>query len=180
VGVAISPLQGRNLGLDLLRLVAVVLVMGAHFRKLPDEARWFLTPWSRGGWIGVDLFFVLSGFLVSGLLFREHARTGRIDVRRFLFRRAWKIYPAFWLMIGLTLFVQVFIKPLPAGPPTLQATLAEFMFVQNYVPGLWGHTWSLAVEEHFYILLAVLFGLLAKRKKPFPLRFCQAFLLVLQ
>ena len=149
-----SPLHGRNIGLDLLRLVAVVLVIVGHSKNLT-----FI-----GGWIGVDLFFVLSGFLVSGLLLREYARTGGINVGRFLVRRAWKIYPAFWLMISFTLFIQTFVKSLPAGPPTLKATLAELMFVQNYIPGLWGHTWTLAVEEHFYIGLALLFGFLVQRQ----------------
>jgi peptidoglycan/LPS O-acetylase OafA/YrhL len=102
--------------------------------------------WQRGGWIGVDLFFVLSGFLLSGLLFREHMATGRIDPVRFLIRRGFKIYPGFYILIIATAIgVGRLDRPI----------LAELFFVQNYFGGVWGHTWSLAVEEHFYLLLAV-------------------------
>ncbi|MDZ4806333.1 MAG: acyltransferase family protein [Candidatus Eisenbacteria bacterium] len=63
----------RQPGLDLLRLVAIVLVLGRHLLPPPDSLpggwRMALATWQQGGWIGVDLFFVLSGFLVSGLLF---------------------------------------------------------------------------------------------------------------
>ena len=70
----------RLAGLDLLRLAAVLLVMGRHLPASPSEApawlRPLIEPWQRGGWVGVDLFFVLSGFLVSGLLFSE-IQTGK-------------------------------------------------------------------------------------------------------
>jgi peptidoglycan/LPS O-acetylase OafA/YrhL len=61
--------SARNVGLDLLRFVAIALVLGGHV-VIPKEVRSpVFEAWNRGGWIGVDLFFVLSGFLVSGLLF---------------------------------------------------------------------------------------------------------------
>jgi len=142
----------RNLGLDLLRFVAVFLVLGRHLH-LPPDASPILTTWKRGGWIGVDLFFVLSGFLVSSLLFKEHLRTGAVDVGRFLIRRGFKIYPAFWCMLTFTLIVH----NIQGTPPTRQALLGELLFLQNYLGGIWPHTWSLAVEEHFYLGIAALF-----------------------
>lgn len=82
----------RNTGLDLLRLVAILLVLGRHL--LPGyENNTFLSIWRTGGWVGVDLFFVLSGFLVSGLLFEEYKKRGSLDLKRFLIRRGFKIYP---------------------------------------------------------------------------------------
>jgi peptidoglycan/LPS O-acetylase OafA/YrhL len=156
--------SGRNIGLDLLRLLAVLLVMGAHFREVPHAGVAFFRSWNRRGWIGVDLFFVLSGFLVSGLLFDEYARSRRLDIGRFLIRRGWKIYPAFWLLIAFTLALPTIFGRTPPAPVTLSALTAELLFFQNYVPGLWGHTWSLAVEEHFYIGLALLFAWLVGRK----------------
>jgi peptidoglycan/LPS O-acetylase OafA/YrhL len=74
----------RLVGLDLLRLVAVILVLGRHMDLPPEDwARaWrtiFLT-WQWGGWVGADLFFVLSGFLVSGLLFAEYEARGRLSI----------------------------------------------------------------------------------------------------
>ncbi|MCA9134550.1 MAG: acyltransferase, partial [Planctomycetales bacterium] len=124
-------------------------------------AAWFSRLWQQGGWIGVDLFFVLSGFLVSGLLFREYDKYQSLDIRRFLVRRGFKIYPAFWAMIAATLAVDWF--KFSAGPD--HRLWSELLFVQNYSPGMWNHTWSLAVEEHFYLLLATILGLLVARRQ---------------
>ena len=156
----------RNLGLDVLRTLAVVLVLGAHL-ELPDQANGFLRAWKHGGWVGVDLFFVLSGFLVSGLLFREHRQTGSLRVTRFLIRRGFKIYPAFWVMLAVTIGLKLAGgKPIPG-----QALVGELLFLQNYLGGLWNHTWSLAVEEHFYFGIGIFFGVRAflRRGDPFTI-----------
>lgn len=141
----------RNLGLDLLRLVAILLVLGRHLHLAPDTNP-LIRLWHRGGWIGVDLFFVLSGFLVSGLLFKEYQRNQSLDLKRFLFRRGFKIYPAFYVMILATIGVNLFT----GHSMTPRGMVAEVLFLQNYLGGLWEHTWSLAVEEHFYFGIAVL------------------------
>ncbi len=137
--------------LDALRTIAVLLVLGRHLTWNPI--------WFRIGWTGVDLFFVLSGFLVSGLLFREHKASGRIRVLRFLGRRAFKIYPAYYLLLVLTVAVRWTLGP----PLKWRFTWPDFLFVQSYRPGMWGHLWSLAVEEHFYILLPAALYLLLRR-----------------
>jgi peptidoglycan/LPS O-acetylase OafA/YrhL len=155
--------------IDILRAIAVFLVLGRHISTCPPEisrtVHGVTETWIRGGWIGVDLFFVLSGFLVSGLLFREYDRFGKIDAKRFLIRRGFKIYPPFWLLILTTVVLSLLRGKEVEG----QRVAAELLFVQNYLPGVWIHTWSLAVEEHFYILLAFGFLLLAKfgKKDPF-------------
>src|SRR5215469_2047732 len=113
--------------LDILRGVAVLLVLACHCR-----ASEFLL---RSGW--VDLFFVLSGFLVSGLLFVEHQRTGRIRIWRFFARRGFKIYPAFYFFIGLTLL----FNALHSKPPEISSLIRELVFIQNYGPAIWPHTW---------------------------------------
>ena len=156
----------RNLGLDLLRLLAVVLVLGAHL-ELPEDAGRFLQAWKHGGWVGVDLFFVLSGFLVSGLLFKEHRQTGSVRVTRFLIRRGFKIYPAFWVMLAVT----VGLKLVGGKPISTQGLLGELLFLQNYLGGLWNHTWSLAVEEHFYFGIGIFFGVRValRRGDPFTI-----------
>lgn len=130
--------------LDIVRAVAILLVLVQHAGG-PD--------WTRFGWTGVDLFFVLSGFLVTRLLLKEHQERGTADSVRFLIRRAFKIYPAFWVM----LFVSLWALRASGQPPRPLAVLCELLFVQNYGPGVWVHTWSLAVEEHFYLFLAALF-----------------------
>jgi len=97
----------------------------------------------------VDLFFVLSGFLISGLLFREHQKFGTISFKNFFIRRGFKIYPSFYVLILVTVIVR-----LRRGSPVPFGDFAhEILFLQNYFVSLWGHTWSLAVEEHFYIML---------------------------
>jgi peptidoglycan/LPS O-acetylase OafA/YrhL len=122
--------------LDVLRAIAIFLVLGRHV--------YFTRFWMRTGWMGVDLFFVLSGFLVSGLLFSEHRRDGHMSVGRFWLRRAFKIYPPFYVLLAASLLL---------GFHQEGHFAAEALFVQNYIPGWWHHTWSLAVEEHFYVLL---------------------------
>jgi peptidoglycan/LPS O-acetylase OafA/YrhL len=142
----------RDRWLDALRGMAVLLVLGRHL-EFPTDAHPLLAAWQRGGWVGVDLFFVLSGFLVSGLLFREYRRTGSVTLGRFLVRRAFRIYPAFFVLLGCTWLIS---RSLHTPHTSVRAFLAEVLFVQNYYRGVWSHTWSLAVEEHFYIALPLL------------------------
>lgn len=152
----------RIIQLDLLRLLAVVLVLGRHIQLPGPETGWlyrFTTIWFRGGWVGVDIFFVLSGFLVSGLLFKEYFATGHISVANFLIRRGFKIYPAFYVLILITLPLTVLL----GDPLRTKWILGEFLFLQNYLGGIWNHTWSLAVEEHFYLLLVGLLWYLTRR-----------------
>ncbi len=149
----------RNLGLDLLRIIAVLLVLGRHLR-LPEEPSLLLRLWKTGGWIGVDIFFVLSGFLVSGLIFREYLRNQSVDLKRFLIRRGFKIYPAFYALIAFTVATRLY-NNVAIAP---QELIGELLFLQNYLGGIWNHTWSLAVEEHFYIGIALLCWVLLKRK----------------
>jgi peptidoglycan/LPS O-acetylase OafA/YrhL len=138
----------RLIALDLLRFAAIVLVLFRH-TGLPATGFLAIRPFRAGGWVGVDLFFVLSGFLVSGLLFGEYQRRGQLDVGRFFIRRGFKIYPSFYVFLVFTIIWRAATnQSLP-----LRGMLSETFFAQSYVRGLWDHTWSLAVEEHFYILL---------------------------
>ena len=157
--------------IDILRAIAVFLVLGRHMEPCPPDSSGFLNHftriWAQGGWIGVDLFFVLSGFLVSGLLFREHEKFHELHIRHFLIRRGFKIYPPFWLLIGFTVvLLTVRHQHLP-----LRGLASELLFVRNYGSSMWNHTWSLAIEEHFYFLLAFGFFVLARRwpAQPFKL-----------
>jgi peptidoglycan/LPS O-acetylase OafA/YrhL len=131
-------LRERSQTLDILRGVAVLLVFTRHVNGL---------PFSTLGWIGVDLFFVLSGFLVSGLLFQEYLELGTVKPGTFLLRRAFKIYPQFYFFLAATVAAL-----LATGQSFATINLfAEAAFFQNYHAGFWTHTWSLAVEEHFYL-----------------------------
>lgn len=146
-----SATRTRLKQLDVLRAVAVLLVLCSHVHSFD----WL----QRCGWIGVDLFFVLSGFLVSGLLYSEYKKYGSLSPKRFLVRRGLKIYPAFYtFVIGSVILMLLTRMKIP-----LDLLLAEILFVQNYYGGLWGHTWSLCVEEHFYLLLTAGLYLLWRR-----------------
>lgn len=118
----------------------------------------------------MDLFFVLSGFLISGLLFREYKKRKEISFKRFYIRRALKIYPAFYVFLLVTAVVAS-VAYHSIAPPTLY--LNEMFFVMNYLGGVWTHTWSLGVEEHFYILLPIFLAILIRsssdREDPFRL-----------
>src|SRR5437667_5366404 len=145
----------RIIQLDILRIIAVFLVLGKHADSFPVGAygrfvSYLTSMWTRCGWIGVDLFFVLSGFLVSGVLFREYIDRGKIDIKRFVIRRGFKIYPAFYTMILTTIIVGMNHDEMNLDH---HRVWSELFFVQNYFTPLWKHTWSLPVEEHFYLLL---------------------------
>ena len=144
----------RYQGLDFLRGIAI---LGVLFRHLEIEA-WIAGP---GGY-GVDLFFVLSGFLVSGLLFSEYKRSGKVNAGRFLIRRGFKIYPSFYFFIfaSIALFAFFFDSYFSRS-----AILSEVFFLQSYIPPMWSHTWSLAVEEHFYILLVFIIYVFARNNR---------------
>lgn len=131
--------------LDFLRGLAIILVLIRHSKI------WY--PFQNMGWIGVDLFFVLSGFLVSGLIFKEYQKYGSVDVKRFLIRRGFKIYPMFYLT-ALPYLALIYLKD---GSIDYLALLGDLTFFQNYVSEwayLYSAGWSLAVEEHFYFGLA--------------------------
>lgn len=159
-------MRGRVKQLDILRAVAVILVLFYHW---PEDTvvPQLVKPFKTFGWSGVDLFFVLSGFVVSGLLFKEYKSTGKVDIGRFLVRRGFKIYPAFYVLIGFTLLLLAAFSGLTSNQKALSVSgvAGELFFLQNYVGSLWEHTWSLAVEEHFYFSLSIVILLLARLRK---------------
>jgi peptidoglycan/LPS O-acetylase OafA/YrhL len=131
--------------LDVLRAVAVFMVLGRHV---------YVSGYlMRTGWMGVDLFFVLSGYLVTGLLLAEQRKLGAMRPVRFWLRRGFKIYPPFYALVIASAIFR-FHQEGSVWP--------EALFVQNYAHGWWHHTWSLAVEEHFYLLLPIALWLLAR------------------
>lgn len=144
--------QDRNFSIDVLRGLAVILILIEHS---PDQSIKgsaivdFLIECKF--WIGVDLFFVLSGFLISSLFYRQIKRKKAIQYKRFYIRRFLRILPVLYLtLIFIFAFSHFFVV---FNPPNSNQILSEFLFLQNYVEPYLGVTWSLAIEEHFYILL---------------------------
>ena len=153
----ISPehAQARYAGLDGMRAIAVALVVVYHL---------FPQSWVRGGFIGVDVFFVISGFLITTLLLREHAASGRIDLLAFWRRRARRLIPALvgvvivcataaWI-IGGDVLVRVGEQVL--GAATFSYNWLSIAGGTGYftaaAPELFRNFWSLALEEQFYLL----------------------------
>ena len=145
----------RQRELDFLRGIAIILVLFRH--------QTLFAYTENMGYIGVDLFFVLSGFLVSGLLFKEYLKHGDIKPVNFLIRRGFKIYPIYYLS-----YVLYLIPILAMGTFKFLPFFSDMIFIQNYVNG-WGYaysaSWSLAVEEHFYFGLAIFMSYGINNKK---------------
>ena len=152
-----SPQVGRVPylpGLDGMRAVAVVAVMLYHANH----------EWLGGGFLGVEVFFVISGYLITLLLIGEHDRDGRIDLRQFWMRRARRLLPALFVMLsGLAVYMTLFRRT-PMGR-TRGDFGAGILYVSNWYQIVVGqgytaaeafvplrHLWSLAVEEEFYLV----------------------------
>src|SRR5690242_16904565 len=102
-GGAKAIVRNRTIELDFLRGIAIIAVMGYHFHTVATGFRVIPIiqyPFTHFGREGVNLFFTLSGFLVGGLLLRQYASTGVIDARRFIVRRIFKIWPAYYVLIA--------------------------------------------------------------------------------
>lgn len=142
----------RLQSLDYLRGIAIILVLLRH-KYLYDFT-------IKLGWIGVDLFFVLSGFLVSGLLYMEYKKHNSFNAKLFLIRRGFKIYPIYYLSFLLYIPYIMYYGKYNTG-----YIISDLVFLQNYNYG-WGYvyaaSWSLAVEEHFYFMLCLVFFLVIK------------------
>jgi peptidoglycan/LPS O-acetylase OafA/YrhL len=149
----------RQPGLDLLRALAIIVVVAYHAAlfgfKLPGRA-------DRFGWIGVDLFFVLSGYLIGGQLLAPLARDQRIKLGRFFTRRALRIMPAYFVVLAI-----YFLLPSWREYPDMAQPLWKFLLsVQNIAlhgGTAFSHAWSLAVEDQFYLALPFLLLFLYRR-----------------
>jgi peptidoglycan/LPS O-acetylase OafA/YrhL len=156
--------------IDGLRAVSVLLVVAFH----AGVTRF------AGGYVGVDVFFVLSGFLITGLLVAEHERTGRVSLREFVARRVRRLLPMASIVIVATLLAGWWLLPPLARDGLVADARAAVFYVANWryagqataysdtdvTEGLLVHFWSLAIEEQFYVfwpLLVVLVGLAARR-----------------
>ena len=139
--------------LDGLRAVAITLVVAFHAFRVP-----------AGGWLGVDLFFVLSGFLITTLLVQEHREHGRVSLRAFYERRARRLFPALFVMLAIVgaIFGVQHRSLLGVVPGLFYFTNVVMAVDSPSIPEELRHLWSLAAEEQFYLLwpvvLFVIFG----------------------
>jgi peptidoglycan/LPS O-acetylase OafA/YrhL len=152
---AVGRSSRREIELDFVRGIAILMVIDFHLGAnglLSYPARWIGVE--SPGWMGVSVFFVLSGFLVGGLLLKEWKVRGSIDSARFLARRGFKIWPQYYLFLAVML---------AAGHRTVRELWGNLLNIQNYVGGV-AHTWSLAVEEHAYLVIVLCLYVAARCK----------------
>ncbi len=166
-----TVLRPRMPELDTLRGIAILLVLGFHALSLSPypttavhgAARWFLRA-AAGGWIGVNLFFVLSGFLITGILLETRSQPDYY--RRFYWRRALRILPAYYLiLVVLAVLARSGVVDRRASWPFLGLS---FIYLANVtelfgIPAQYAVLWSLAVEEHFYLFWPAIIRRLSRR-----------------
>ena len=150
-------------GLDTLRALAIVLVMLFHLnmQKLLPAV---LEPVARIGWIGVDLFFVLSGFLIACQLFKPYLLGGRPSLREFYRRRAFRILPAFFVVLLLYMIMPLWREAPGPYAGWQYATFMWNLLLLGYPENrAFSHVWSLCVEEHFYLVFPLLLFTLMRK-----------------
>lgn len=147
-------------GLDHLRAIAITYVFLFHYFILSGGQPLWLPGFAKFGWTGVDLFFVLSGFLISSQLFAEIKQQQTFSFKQFFLKRFFRIVPAFAVTVALY-FCVPFFREKESLPPLwkfLTFTQNIGLNIKDY--GTFSHAWSLCVEEHFYLLLPLMLLLL--------------------
>jgi peptidoglycan/LPS O-acetylase OafA/YrhL len=154
--------RGQVPSLNGLRGISILLVLLSHLERqgtLISRRFWYV---GELGHVGVDMFFVISGFLITLLLIRERGRTGSVSIKEFYVRRAFRILPAYTVfllgLLGLSLL----------GHAQLRGSdwLGALTYTVSFLPQpSWevGHIWSLSVEEHFYLVWPLVFWLWPRR-----------------
>lgn len=158
--------------LDGVRGIAILVVMVYHLAYLVPS--WL--PYVGGGFFGVDIFFVLSGFLITSILLGEYENTGRVSLPNFYVRRFLRLMPAFWLFLICIYLLGTYLMP------PFEASLVygrnDFLYAITYTinwfsasnPGFdsnLNHAWSLSIEEQFYIIWSiVLWKAFAEKRTP--------------
>jgi peptidoglycan/LPS O-acetylase OafA/YrhL len=150
--------------LDGIRGIAIIMVMIAHLEIL------------HGGNFGVDLFFVLSGFLITSILLQEQRQNGAISISKFYLRRALRLLPALFALVLSVLLFNLLLQPFSKFLLTLNDAWKVILYIWNWelalegigrigghYQGMFGHLWSLSVEEQFYLIWpSLLIALLRK------------------
>lgn len=164
----VGEAAGSIAQIDGLRGIAVLAVVVYHF----------LPQWAGGGFVGVDIFFVISGFLIGGILWRELSLRGTINYGAFLMRRVRRLAPAYFTMVAASALAAYFILLPFEFREFGKSLIASILYMSNIQffreAGYFDiaseskvllHTWSLSVEEQFYLVMPLLLILLGRRKR---------------
>lgn len=154
---AYAMIAGYIRGFDGLRAISIILVVLTHLgvhEDLPEQQFIRDRLWGLfSGATGVNIFFTISGFLITRSLIAEKLRDGTVDLKKFYLRRFLRLTPPFVLFM----IINIFLVLLGCFKIPISAFLISFLYLYNFIPttmynGHLGHTWSLAVEEQFYLL----------------------------
>ena len=149
-------MTNRRWGLDLLRAIAILVVIEQHGRFISEKLGSKLS--NLGVTDGVDLFFVLSGFLIGNILIRDYSQNQRLDIKKFWLRRWLRTVPIYLVALLINVFFTLLFFKADYGSKDM---LAHFFFVQNIIPPytdfrFFSEAWSLSIEEFFYLTLPTL------------------------
>jgi peptidoglycan/LPS O-acetylase OafA/YrhL len=150
--------------LDGLRAIAVLAVIAFHARNTTGSL--------NGGFLGVDVFFVLSGFLITTLLVQEKRGSGTIDIKAFYLRRLARLMPALLLFLCGYMLAAPLLFPQYGLAAHFRDAVLSGLYVSDYSKAFWdvpvflAHTWSLSVEEHFYLLWPLTIFALCRSRNP--------------
>jgi len=154
--VALELTHKKFYGLDHLRALAISYVFLFHYFIISNGQPEWVPGFAKFGWTGVDLFFVLSGFLISSQLFLQMKQEQKISLKIFFLKRFFRIVPAFLVTVGLYFCIPVFREKeaLPQLWKFLTFTQNIGLNLKDF--GTFSHAWSLCVEEHFYLFLPII------------------------
>jgi peptidoglycan/LPS O-acetylase OafA/YrhL len=157
-------LDSKLYGLDHLRALAIILVFFFHYYIVSGGQPEWLPDVASFGWTGVDLFFVLSGFLISSQLFAQIKQGQNISFTIFFTKRFFRIVPAFLVTVAIY-FCFPFFREKEALPPLWKfLTFTQNLGLNIKDVGTFSHCWSLCVEEHFYLFLPIILIMLQRSK----------------
>jgi peptidoglycan/LPS O-acetylase OafA/YrhL len=159
---------GYQPALDGVRALAIALVVLFHY---PWNQPFYRANPVHGGFLGVDVFFVLSGFLITTLLLQEHASFGAVSLRRFYARRALRLLPAFFVLFAIALILHLTLSRGDPNRPDALGLFGMLFYAANWVNvyrdgalGVVSHTWSLAIEEQFYLIWPTILVVLFRKR----------------
>ena len=150
-----------NPQLDGLRAIAAIIVVAFHAKA----------PQFGGGFLGVDIFFVLSGYLITKLLVEEKTLSGNINYRRFFTRRLWRLYPALLTLLAVYALLAPTLFPQFSATKHYQDIVLSGLYLADYARtfhaplSVLNHTWSLAAEMHFYLVWPLILSLVLRLPK---------------
>ena len=161
--IAIKSPKHKLYGLDHLRALAIIMVFVFHYGHIFPHPEWTNTI-SNFGWTGVDLFFVLSGYLIASQLFASIAATGTFSLKEFFIKRFFRILPAYFVVVALYFLFPPLREREALAPLWKYLTFTQNIGLDLRTQGTFSHAWSLCVEEQFYLLFPLLLMFLIYRK----------------